>query len=79
MAAGPHLMGHGLLNWSVRRLRAFTVNIAVLGEPVLATIYAALLFGEIPGPSFYAGAILIVSGIVLASREERGDPAAPSL
>ena len=79
MAAGPHLMGHGLLNWSVRRLRAFTVNMAVLGEPVLATIYAALLFGEVPGSWFYAGAALIVAGIVLASREERGNRPVPSL
>ena len=79
MAAGPHLMGHGLLNWSVRRLRAFTVNMAVLGEPVLATLYAALLFGEVPGAAFYAGAALIAGGIVVASRQERGVPADPSL
>ncbi len=79
MAAGPHLMGHGLLNWSVRRLRAFTVNMAVLGEPVLATLYGALLFGEIPGAAFYLGAVLIAGGIVLASRQERGVPAEPSL
>jgi drug/metabolite transporter (DMT)-like permease len=71
LAAGPHLMGHGLLNWSVRRLPAFTVNMAVLGEPVLATIYAAFLFREVPGPPFYAGALLIAGGIVLATRGGR--------
>ncbi len=70
MAIGPHATGHGLLNWSVRRLRAFTVNMAVLGEPVLATIYAALLFGERPGRAFFAGALLIACGLVLAAREE---------
>jgi drug/metabolite transporter (DMT)-like permease len=79
MAAGPHLMGHGLLNWSVRRLPAFTVNMAVLGEPVLATLYAALLFGEVPGAAFYAGAALIGAGIVLATTQEREVPAGPSL
>lgn len=70
MAAGPHVVGHGLLNWSVRRIRAFTVNMAVLGEPVLATIYAAALFDERPGGAFFAGAALIAAGIVLAAREE---------
>ncbi|MBZ5640072.1 MAG: DMT family transporter [Acidobacteriia bacterium] len=79
LAAGPHLTGHGLLNWSVRRLPAFTVNMAILGEPVLATVYAAVLFREIPGPAFYGGAILIVAGIVLAASEGRPVPADPSL
>ncbi len=79
MAVGPHLLGHGLLNWSVRRLRAFTVNMAILGEPVLATAYAAVLFREVPGKAFYAGALLIVAGIVLAAHDERGRTADPSL
>ena len=34
MALGPNLLGHGLLNWSVRRLRALTVQTAVLEEAV---------------------------------------------
>ncbi len=79
MAVGPNLLGHGLLNWSVRRLRAFTVNMAVLGEPVLATTYAVFLFHEIPGSSFFAGAALIVAGIVLAAREEAASPSSEPL
>ncbi len=70
LAIGPNLLGHGLLNWSVRRLRALTVQTAVLGEPVLATMYAAALLGERPALAFYAGATLIVVGVVLAAREE---------
>lgn len=73
LAIGPNLMGHGLLNWSVRHLRALVVNLAVLGEPVLATIYAAILFAEIPGWAFYAGSVPILTGILLAVREgQRG-------
>jgi len=68
LAAGPNLAGHGLLNWSVRRLRALVVNLAILGEPILATIYAAILFNEIPGPAFYAGGATILLGIILALR-----------
>lgn len=65
LAAGPNLVGHGLLNWSVRRLPAFPVNMAVLGEPVLATLYAALIFDERPARLFYAGAALIVAGLLM--------------
>ncbi len=73
LAVGPNLMGHGLLNWSVRHLRALVVNLAVLGEPVLATIYAAVLFAEIPGWTLYAGSVPILAGILLAVREgQRG-------
>lgn len=82
MALGPNLLGHGLLNWSVRRLRALTVQTAVLGEPILATAYAALLLHERPAPSFYAGAVLVAAGVVLAAREEadRGvSPPAPGM
>ncbi len=84
LAAGPHLVGHGLLNWSVRRLRSLAVTLAVLGEPVLSTVYAALIFEEIPPPWFYAGALLIGSGLVLSLREEasvarRVEAAAPQL
>ena len=65
LAAGPNLVGHGLLNWSVRRLPAFPVNMAVLGEPVLATLYAVLLFGEMPTRLFYPGAALIIAALLM--------------
>jgi drug/metabolite transporter (DMT)-like permease len=45
---------------------------AILGEPVLATLYAALLFGEMPTRLFYPGAVLILAGLLLVqwNREE---------
>lgn len=69
MALVPHLIGHGTLNWAVRRLRAYLVNLTVLGEPVLATFYAFLVFGEIPPALVYPGALLIGTGVVLAFSE----------
>lgn len=68
-AAVPHLLGHGAMNWAVRRLRAYVVNVAALGEPVLATLYAWILFRETPGPAVYAGAILIAAGVGLVLRD----------
>jgi len=74
MAVGPGVAGHGLLNWSVRRLRAYVVNAALLGEPILATVYAWLVFGEAPGGHVYLGGILVIVGLVWVFLEE-GSPA----
>ena len=83
MALVPHVVGHGALNWAVRRLRAYVVNLAVLGEPVLASCYALLVFGEAPPVTLYPGAALIGLGVALAvyfeSRRAPGPPAPPRL
>jgi drug/metabolite transporter (DMT)-like permease len=76
MALVPHLLGHGTLNWAVRRLRAYLVNLTVLGEPVLASLYAFLVFAEAPPLLVYPGALLIGAGVALAFSETsaRGKP-----
>ena len=71
IAVVPNLIGHSLLNWAVRRMRTYVVNVAVLGEPVLATVYAALLFGEIPGLFWVAGTLMIVGGVLTVFFAER--------
>ena len=65
LAVGPHLAGHGLLNLAIRSLRAAAVNLALLGEPLLASLYAAILFREFPGRWFYAGAVFVVVGVAV--------------
>ena len=74
LAAGPNLIGHGLLNAAVRRLPAYVVNMAVLGEPLLASLYAALLFGERPGLHLFAGGALVLAGICLGFDPGRSSP-----
>lgn len=70
MALVPHLLGHGALNWAVRFLPAYLANLTVLAEPVLASLYAWLLFSEVPAPVLYPGAVLIGAGVALAFRAE---------
>jgi len=65
LALGPNLLGHSILNWASRRMPVYKVNMAMLGEAVLATFYAAILLNELPGVNFYAGAVLIIMAIVL--------------
>ncbi|MGH9750542.1 MAG: DMT family transporter [Candidatus Polarisedimenticolia bacterium] len=68
MAAGPHVLGHGALNFAVRRLPAWMANLPVLGEPVLASLLAYRIFAEVPPAGALPGALLIAAGVVLAAR-----------
>ena len=56
------LGGHGLLNAAARSLSLFTVNMAVLLEPVLSIALGAAMFGaDITGIQTAGGVILIAS------------------
>jgi drug/metabolite transporter (DMT)-like permease len=70
LALGPMLLGHTGMNWALGHLPAFLVNLTTLGEPVGATLLAALLPGiaEVPSPLTLAGGALILGGVLLAAR-----------
>ena len=62
MALGPGLLGHGMFVVALRVVPASVVGVLSLAEPVVATILAVVLFGEIPTPAAWLG-----MGFVLAS------------
>ena len=62
----PQLIGHSSLNWSLRHLPATTVGIAVMAEPIGATVLAWLVLGEIPTASTIVGGVLILAGVYQA-------------
>jgi drug/metabolite transporter (DMT)-like permease len=70
LALGPMLLGHTGLNWALRYLPAYAVNVTLLGEPVGATLLAAVLPGirEIPTAATFVGGALILGGIYVTSR-----------
>jgi drug/metabolite transporter (DMT)-like permease len=43
----------------------------MLLEPVIATALAWWLFSELPGPSFWAGAPMVLAGVWLATTGSR--------
>jgi drug/metabolite transporter (DMT)-like permease len=62
----PTFVGHTLLTYSVGHLPAFVVNASILGEPVGATLMAALIFAERPSLfTLLGGAIVIVCILVI--------------
>lgn len=71
MAVGPQIVGHSALNWALRYLSATFVTLATLGEPIGSTLLAWWLLAEQPTLWAVAGGVLILGGIVLASRAER--------
>lgn len=71
LALGPMLIGHTGMNWALRYARAYQVNIVLLGEPIGATLLAALLPGirERPTSFTLVGGALVLGGILLAERK----------
>jgi drug/metabolite transporter (DMT)-like permease len=69
LAVGPMLLGHTGLNWALGYLPAYVVNLTLLGEPVGATILAAVLPGirEVPGVATFVGGALILAGVYTAA------------
>ncbi|AEH46668.1 DMT family transporter [Parageobacillus thermoglucosidasius] len=63
LAIVPTLLGHSLMNWSVKWVSAATVSMSILFEPVGAVILAYLLLGEVVQPSQLIGGIFILTGI----------------
>ncbi len=70
LALVPQLLGHSTFNWALRYLTAAYVSITLLGEPIGSAILAYFLLGETPTALMAFGAILILSGIYVASQHE---------
>ncbi|MFP2911647.1 DMT family transporter [Pyxidicoccus sp. 3LFB2] len=70
LALVPQLIGHSLLNASVRYLSTPFVAVSTLGEPVLATLWAVPLLGEKPDWVQLIGGGMALVGVVLMAREE---------
>jgi drug/metabolite transporter (DMT)-like permease len=67
------LLGHTVLNWVLEFLPAYIVNLVLLGEPVGATLIAAVLPGirEVPGLATLGGGALVLAGVLIAARATR--------
>lgn len=63
LAITANLLGHSILNWAIKELDPSFVSTSVLGEPLLATVWAIFIFDEIPHIGQLLGGILIIIGI----------------
>lgn len=69
LALIPQTIGHLSLTWSLRFVSATLVTVAVLGEPIGATVLAFIILNEVPTLTQVLGGALILTGIFLAFRK----------
>lgn len=74
LALGPQLLGHTAFNYALSALSATFIAVAILGEPIGSALLALLIFGERFAPLQLAGFVLLLAGIVIASREATRRP-----
>jgi drug/metabolite transporter (DMT)-like permease len=69
LALGPMLMGHTGMNWALKFLPAYVVNLTVLGEPVGATLLGAIIpsIRQIPTVSTLVGGVIVLGGVIIAA------------
>lgn len=80
LAIGPMLLGHTGMNWALKFLPAYVVNLVTLGEPIGATILGAILPGirQVPTALTIIGGVVVLAGVTVAagstvsSRRDRG-------
>ena len=63
-------IGHSCLNLAVRSVPVTFVSIAILGEPIGATLLGYLMLSEIPTVNEIAGGLLILAGIFTVMRRK---------
>jgi drug/metabolite transporter (DMT)-like permease len=69
LALGPMLLGHTGMNWALKFIPAYVVNLTVLGEPVGATLLGAFIpaIRQIPPIATLVGGAIVLTGVVIAA------------
>lgn len=65
LALIPNLLGHTLFNWALKWVSTNVISIAILLEPVGASILAYYVFHETLSASQITGGIIVMMGILL--------------
>ena len=68
MAVFCTLLGHSVFSWGLKYLPAAFISTVKLMEPVFASVWGLLLFGEVPGWMVVTGGAIIILGIALYGR-----------
>jgi drug/metabolite transporter (DMT)-like permease len=70
LIVGPQLLGHTLINFTLKDIDPTTVSVTVMAEPVLATALAFILLGEVPSALVLPGGAAVLFGIYLVTAVE---------
>lgn len=70
LAVVPQIIGHSAFNWALAHFSPVLVTLAILGEPIGASVLAYILLKEMPTTITLVGAAFTLTGIIFASLEE---------
>lgn len=70
LALVPQLIGHSSLNLAVRLISVTVVSVAILGEPIGATLLGWAILNEVPTLNEVIGGLLILGGIFIVLRRK---------
>jgi len=70
-----HVAGQGSIAWALGRLPPATASVTVLVQPVVAAVLGWLLFNELFSGWQSVGAVVALTGVVLAQAASRTQPA----
>ena len=66
----PSIFGHNLLNYAVKYITPTAVSSVPLGEPIIASIFALLLFGEaIPFGALLGGPVVLIGVYIIIKHQ----------
>lgn len=66
MAILPQLIGHTSFNWAVNHVSPTLVTLAILFEPLGASLLGYLVLNEIPSVTLLFGAMILLMGVAIA-------------
>ena len=64
------ILGHSIFSWCLKYFSPAFVSASKLCEPVVAAIFAGVLFGEVPAFTVFAGGVMILGGVLYYSKIE---------
>lgn len=65
LAIVPTFLGHTLFNWALKWLSTSTISMAIVFEPIGATVLAYFILGEIVTSSQWLGGTIVIFGLLL--------------
>lgn len=73
LAVFSTILGHSVFSWCLKYFSPAFVSASKLCEPVVAAIFAGILFGEVPTWLFLIGGGMILGGVLFYSKIEMED------
>lgn len=72
LTVSGHLIGQGLLIFSLRHFSALVIGLALLTQPAISAAIGWVMYGEVLGPLDFVGMALLAGALVIARAGERG-------